>query len=236
MKRIASIVIASTYAIALCALIGCGQPATKPVDTAAAKPSVPAPAPAPEAPKGDTKPAEPAAGQPAAPAPAGKVTYTLSLDTSIIWAATVPIGTRTGGWSEFSGAIDVDGGNYETATVNAEVKMASVFSDAAEITQKMQGDEHFFQPGKFPVSTFKSTSIKKTATGFDVTGDLTIRDKTKSVVFPVTDFKVEGKTLTCTSKIVLNRHDFGIEYSSAVGDYVIKDECELTLDVVAEVK
>ena len=67
-------------------------------------------------------------------------------------------------------------------------------------------------------------------------GDLTVRDKTKSITLPVTDVKIEGKTLTCKATVKLNRHDFGIEYNSAIGDYAINDMCDLVLDVIAETK
>jgi polyisoprenoid-binding protein YceI len=45
----------------------------------------------------------------------------------------------------------------------------------------------FFDVAKFPAMSFKSTSWKKTGENtFDVTGDLTIKDVTKSVVLKTT--------------------------------------------------
>ena len=253
MKHKLFLTIASLFVVTAIAISGCQGPApVSPPAPDTAKPAAPAPAPpAAPAPANDMKPAAPAetapgatapapaapaATAPAAAAPAGKMTFEITPETTIVWAASVTgIGTRKGGWTDFTGKIEVDG-SYETAKVSAEVQMISAFSDAQEITTKMKGDEHFFQPGKFPTSKFVSTGIKKTDAGYDVTGDLTIRDKTKSVTFPITDFKVEGKKLTCKSKLTLKRSEFGIEYASAVGDYVIHDDCELQLDVVAEAK
>lgn len=183
---------------------------------------------------GSTTTEQAASSDSTAPAPAGRVTYKLTPETAVIWAATVPLGTRKGGWTDFTGTIDVENGDFSTAVVSVEVQMKSVFADAAEIKEKMLGDEHFFAPGKFPTSKFKSTSVKKTDTGYDVTAELTIRDKTKTVVFPVTNLKMDAKSLTCSSKVKLNRHDFDVEYNSAIGDYVIEDMCDLMLDVVAE--
>ncbi|NUM54638.1 MAG: YceI family protein [Candidatus Hydrogenedentes bacterium] len=235
--------LASIFLIGATLLAGCGEttppPAPAASDASSTEPAKPEPAPtADTTPAGETKPVEPAPSstEPAAPAAEGKVTYDLTLETAIVWAASVPIGTRKGGWADFTGTIEVENGNFETAKISVEVQMASVFSDAAEITEKMKGDEHFFAPGKYPTSTFKSTSVSKTDTGYDVTGDLTIRDKTKSVVLPVTDLKIDGKSLTCKSTTKLNRHDFGVEYNTTIGDYVIEDLCDLTLDVVAEAK
>lgn len=241
MKRYFSFALASTFILAG-VFAGCGKTETPPTPTAPAAPTAepaktePAPAATTE-PQGEMKPVEPAVASPTSTAPAaGKVVYELSPETAITWAATVPIGTRTGGWTDFKGTVEIENGNFETAKIAAEVQMKSVFADAAEIKEKMLGEEHFFNPIKWPLSSFKSTAIKKTDKGYDVTGDLTVRDKTKSVTLPVTDFKIEGKTLTCKSTVKLNRHDFDIEYNSTLGDYAINDMCDLVLDVIAETK
>ena len=242
MKHVISFALASTFILAGI-FAGCGKTETPPAPTApaapAAEPAITEPAPsATTEPKGEMKPVEPTATAPAGAAPAaGKVVYDLSPETAITWAATVSaLGTRTGGWTDFKGTIEVDGGNFETAKIAAEVQMKSVFADANEIKEKMLGKEHFFNPIDFPTSSFKSTAVKKTATGYDVTGDLTIRGKTKSVTLPVTDVKIEGKSLTCKSTLKMNRHDFDIEYNSTIGDYAIQDMCDLVLDVIAETK
>lgn len=238
MKRYLSFALASTLILAGL-LAGCGKTETPPAPAApAAEPAKSEPAPAATTePKGEMKAVEPASATPAGTAPAaGKVVYDLTPDTAITWAATVPIGTRTGGWTDFKGTVEIENGNFETAKIAAEVQMKSVFADAAEIKEKMLGKEHFFNPIDFPTSSFKSTAVKKTDTGYDVTGDLTVRDKTKSITIPVTDVKIEGKTLTCKSTVKLNRHDFGVEYNSTIGDYAINDMCDLVLDVVAETK
>lgn len=233
LRSTTTFVIAIVMLMAVGAVMGCSQPApSAPPESSAA----PAPAPAPELPKGELKPAGAAPAPSAVPVAAGPHTYELMPETKIVWSASVPIGTRIGGWAIFNGKIEVDGDNFETAKINVEVDMSSAWSDAAELTEKLKGEENFFNPVKFPKATFKSTSVKKTAEGYDVTGDLTIRDKTKSIVLPVRDLKMEGKKLTCKSKTVINRQDFGVTYQSAILDYTIKDTADLSLDVVAEAK
>ncbi|MCC6797547.1 MAG: YceI family protein [Candidatus Hydrogenedentes bacterium] len=243
MKRFTSFALASTLIFAGL-LAGCGKteaPAaptpTTPPPAPTVEPATTAPAAPATTPTGEMKTVEPAATAATGTAPAaGKAVYELSPDTTITWAATVPIGTRTGGWTDFKGTVEIENGTFETAKIAAEVQMKSVFADANEIKEKMLGKEHFFNPIDFPTSSFKSTGVKKTDKGYDVTGDLTVRDKTKSITLPVTDVKIEGKTLTCKATVKLNRHDFGIEYNSAIGDYAINDMCDLVLDVIAETK
>ncbi len=97
----------------------------------------------------------------------------------------------------------------------------------------------FLEVEKFPTLTFKSTRVIRTADGeFAVTGDLTIRGVTRSVVF-----NVEGPTppakdpwgntrlgLSATTKI--NRKDFGLTWNSALeaGGVLVGDEVAITVE------
>ena len=220
MKRRTVVCIACLVVFAATNLFGCSQPAQTPAPPAQTTANAAAP----------PAPVEPA------PAPTGPRTYALSPETTILWVASVPVGARQGGWTLFEGTIDVDGGDFETAKISVEIDMNSAFSDAAELTEKLKGEENFFNPVKFPKATFKSTSVKKTDSGYDVTGDLAIRDKTKSIVLPVTELAIDGKSLTCKSNVVINRQDFGVTYQSAILDYTIKDTADLSLEVIAEAK
>jgi polyisoprenoid-binding protein YceI len=126
----------------------------------------------------------------------------------------------------------------ETSSVEAEVAVASIS------TREEKRDEHlrsadFFDAANFPTITFKSTSVKKTADGVALTGDLTIRGTTKSVTF-----QVEGPTseqtdpwgnkrvgASATGKI--KRSDFGITWNAALeaGGVVVGDDIKIELDV-----
>jgi polyisoprenoid-binding protein YceI len=117
--------------------------------------------------------------------------------------------------------------------------------DAASVnTHEPQRDAHlksaeFFEVDKFPALSFKSTRVARTGDGeLDVTGDLTIRDVTRSVVF-----KVEGPSgptkdpwgntrlgVAATAKI--NRKDFGLAWNAALetGGFVVGDEVAISLE------
>jgi polyisoprenoid-binding protein YceI len=110
--------------------------------------------------------------------------------------------------------------------------MTSAYADDPAITSKLQGDEHFFKPGTYPTSTFKSKGVAKSADGYQVTGDFTIRGITKEFTFPAT-VTVEGDKLTAQAEVEIIRQDFEITYNSTLGDYVIQDTCKLILDIVA---
>jgi polyisoprenoid-binding protein YceI len=162
-----------------------------------------------------------------------QVTYAIDPDYSaVMWNATVPIGTREGGWTLFEGTVTMVEGYPETMTIDVTVDMNSAYADDPAITSKLQGDEHFFKPATYPKSTFKSKGAKKTADGYQVTGDFTIRGITKEFTFPAT-VTVEGDKLTAQAEVEMDRQDFEITYNSTIGDYAIKDMCKLILDITA---
>ncbi len=223
MERVTQFVLTLCILMAFLAATGCSKPAdtSKPGSSETSKTAEPAESTeAPEATPNAT--------------PSGEVvTYTIDPDySSIMWNATVPIGTREGGWTMFDGTITMEEGKPETMKIDVTVDMTSAFSDAPELTEKLQGDENFFKPGTYPTSTFKSKSVKKTAEGYEVTGDFTIRGVTKEVTFPAT-VTIEGDKLTAQATLSMNRQDFGITYHSTIGDYVIQDMCKLILDIIA---
>lgn len=135
-------------------------------------------------------------------------------------------------------------------TINAfDAKISAAnedFSDAvvdftAQIgtidTKNNMRDKHlreadFFDAEKYPLVTFKSKSFIKTGTNnYIVTGDLTIKGITKSVVLSAVvgsaadqtkrSFAVSGK---------LNRSDFGVGTSMAAG--MISEEVTITANIV----
>ena len=103
----------------------------------------------------------------------------------------------------------------------------------------------FFDAEQFPVITFQSTSIIKADEGFDVTGNLTIKDVTKEVTFETT-FNGTGKNpwgqavYGFEAETKINREDFGLTWNAALetgGVLVGKDveiKVELELNPAAE--
>lgn len=119
--------------------------------------------------------------------------------------------------------------------------------DATSIdTRDEKRDEHlrsadFFEVEKFPKLTFKSTDVKKTGDGtYDVTGDLTIRDKTVSVTLK-TEFLGKATDPWGNEKIgfrastAVNRKDFGLTWNAPLeaGGVLVGDEVKITLEIQA---
>ncbi len=124
-----------------------------------------------------------------------------------------------------------------SATLTADVNSISTDN---EMRDKHLKSDDFFNAEKFPNITFTSTKVKSLGGNkYILTGDLTIRDVTKSVSLPLVyngsvkdpwgnlkaGFKATGK---------INRKDFNLKYNNAAstGEAVVSDEVQFTADIV----
>lgn len=146
------------------------------------------------------------------------------------------ISTVQGNFGEFSGNIDVDKKGKLTS-LSGDVGIASVDTNDAKRDAHLQQDD-FFAAASFPKMTFTSTKIKGSHDkGYTVTGDLTIRDITKSVTLDLTPFKGPitdgwGNTRVATvATTEINRQEFGVTWSSSLdsGGLVVSDEVAIEI-------
>ena len=145
-----------------------------------------------------------------------------------------------GRFTDFEGAIEYHDASPEQSSVHFTINATSI--DTAEPTRDnhlRSGD--FFDVEKFPQITFRSKAItKRGAEGYDVTGDLTIRDVTKEVVLPVTHL---GKAkdpwgndrLGFETEVSINRKDYGLNWNAALetGGFLVGDEVKISIQIQA---
>ena len=145
-----------------------------------------------------------------------------------------------GSFSKFSGTIVVDQANPAVNTVDATIQIGSVNTASEKRDGHLQSPD-FFDAAKFPAITFKSKSWAKTGSDtYDVTGDLTIKGVTKSVVLKVKSLgfgpgmmgtPVSGWEATAT----INRRDFGVNGPAMLGR-AVGDEVAISINVEAGLK
>lgn len=90
----------------------------------------------------------------------------------------------------------------------------------------------FFATDSFPSITFASTSVNKTAENrMIVSGDLTIRGRTKRVAIPVrlNFFDAERNVGRVTGQFVVDRNEYGVSFNSTVNP--IESEVAVQFDV-----
>ena len=145
-----------------------------------------------------------------------------------------------GQFNEFEGSAVVDGTDLTRSTVQLTIQAASID------TRNEQRDGHlrsndFLAMEEYPQITFVSTAVEQTGpTGFDVTGDLTIKGVTNSVTIP---FEFEGaatdpfgnQRVGFEGSVVINRKDYGVTWNAALetGGVLVSEKITLEFEVSA---
>ena len=172
-------------------------------------------------------------------------TYTVEPSSVVEWVGKKPTGQHTGTIGLQSGSLTIDNGKV---TGDFTIDMNSItVTDITEAdgkldleahlkgTGKEDGADHFFNVKTYPTGTFKLTSFD----GANVTGDLTLKGKTKTISVPAT-LTITDNEVTLESKpFEINRVDFGVNYASKsvfgdLKDKFINDEIELVVKVKAK--
>jgi polyisoprenoid-binding protein YceI len=121
-----------------------------------------------------------------------------------------------GRFSEFSGMFRYDDNDLMNTSVSLIIKTESIDSDL-EFRDNDLKSENWFDAKKFPTITFKSKSIAKRNDGFDVVGDLTIKEVTKELKLRLDPPSGVLKDVRGDAQVIftgitsLNRNDFGVE-------------------------
>jgi polyisoprenoid-binding protein YceI len=130
-------------------------------------------------------------------------------------------------------------GDLTKSQVAVEINAASIDTGDQKRDDHLKSPD-FFDVKKFPKLTFKSTKIAKAGAGYELTGDLTIRDVTKSVTLdatlsaPVkTPWGNQARAAKVTGKI--KRTDFGLKWNKGLETGGVLVGEEVTLNVSAEV-
>lgn len=146
------------------------------------------------------------------------------------------ISTVTGKFTSFNATANASD-DFSTADVTFTADVNSITTGNEQRDGHLKSDD-FFNAEQFPALTFKSTGISKDGSSIKLTGDLTIRDITKSITLDVvyngtmTDFYGNVKAgFEVTG--VINRKDFNLKWSATTeaGGIVVSDEVKLICNV-----
>ena len=140
----------------------------------------------------------------------------------------------TGQFKTFSGNITTSNPDFTDAVIDFQIDVASINTDNQMRDDHLKGDD-FFNAGKYPKMVFKGKELKKVSGNkYKLTGDLTIRDVTKTVTLDVTysgtvkdpwgntkaGFKIKGS---------VNRFDYNLKWNTITeaGGAVVGPEVEI---------
>lgn len=144
----------------------------------------------------------------------------------------------SGNFSKFDATLTADKEDFTDAKITFEADIDSISTNSEQRDGHLKSDD-FFSAEKFPKLTFESTSfIKKNDEDYALTGNLTIRDVTKTVTLDVeyggtvvdpwgqtkAGFEVNGK---------INRKDFGLSWGAVTetGGVLLADEVKLHMQI-----
>lgn len=143
-----------------------------------------------------------------------------------------------GTFGSLEGTIEFDADNPGDASVEATIDAASISTGAEDRDNHLRSGD-FFEVEKYPNITFKSTDVNVTGDNTaEVTGDLTIRDVTKSITLDVTLVGVmENSPFGDTragfeATTTINREDFGLTWNQALesGGVLVSKEVKISLE------
>jgi polyisoprenoid-binding protein YceI len=148
------------------------------------------------------------------------------------------ISTVKGIFKEFTGSVEVDGEDFSTADFHFEANVDSIFTNQTDRDNHLKSAD-FFDVANFPKISFKSTAVaKKSEDTYAITGDLTVRDVTKSIQLAAefggvaTDpygnvkagFEITG---------AINRKEFGLTFHAITeaGNIVLGEDIKLNINL-----
>ena len=148
--------------------------------------------------------------------------------------------TVRGLFGEFAGTAQIDASTPSQSSVSLSIQVASVDTGVADRDGHLRSPD-FFDAETFPTMTFTSTSVERDDEGvWQITGDLTIKDVTKSVRIP---FEESGSARDPFGNVrvgfegatTISRKDWGLTWNAALetGGVLVSDKVKLDFDISA---
>ena len=169
-------------------------------------------------------------------------TYTLDpAHTRIGFVARHAMVTKVrGSLDVFAGTAVLNGADPAASTATVTIKAAGINTRNAQRDEHLRSND-FLAMEDYPQITFVSTAVETTGpTGFEVTGDLTIKGVTNSVAIP---FEFEGaatdpfgnQRVGFEGSVVINRKDYGVTWNAALetGGVLVSDKITLEFEISA---
>lgn len=175
-------------------------------------------------------------------APAQSATYEVDMAHSTVGFSVPILGGLSqviGKFTDFAVTIDYDEANITKSSVNATIKTASIDTGIAPRDKHLRTAD-FFDAEKYPEITFKSSRVEKKGKQLIAYGTLTMHGVSKEIALP---FTIAGKFTNpetkqtvygFSSRLKLNRQDYGIAYRRKDNPTFLGDEIEIELNLITK--
>ncbi|MEM9676255.1 MAG: YceI family protein [Bacteroidota bacterium] len=171
------------------------------------------------------------------------VSYDVDVQQSeITWKGEKIAGAHEGTIQLRDGSLLLEDGKLVGGNFTIDMSTISNSDLEGEYKGKLEGhlkSDDFFGVEKYPTATLSITNVEpKAGNTYQITGDLTIKDKTNQIQFPAT-VATQGNRVTAEASITVDRSEYDVRYGSDsffdnLGDKVIYDDFDLQISLVAE--
>ena len=143
----------------------------------------------------------------------------------------------SGTFAAYDATITTEEDNFENANFEFSANIDSISTNNLDRDNHLKSGD-FFDADNFPKLTFKASSFTKDGDDYEITGDLSIKEVTKPVKFPV-EFSGLMKDPWGNTKAGLNiygkinRKDWGLNWNSALetGGVLVGEEVKLNIEL-----
>ncbi len=190
------------------------------------------------------KEAETTKAEEAAIAEVTSIAYKTNTDKSMIeWTGFKPTGSHNGTIAIKSGKININDGVIESGRfvidMNSIVNTDMPAEDEGNgklVGHLKSGD--FFDVETYPVAQFEVTGTETADGKTMLSGNLTLKDATNNISFPVTTETKDGIVTLTSETFTIDRSKWNVKYGSKsffdnLGDKFINDDMELKITLVA---
>ena len=199
--------------------------------------------------KNNNNETEVAEAKEAATAQAEAVEFSVDTTQSVIeWTGEKPTGAHTGTIKVANGSFKANDSIIESGTFVIDMQSIAVTDlegeEKANLEAHLKGtvegkEGDFFNVNEFPKATFEVTGITEEEGQPMLQGNLTIKEETKNISFPVS-ISQDGESIQITSEeFTIDRTKWNVNYGSksvfdGLGDKFINDDVKLKLNLKAK--
>ncbi|MBZ9628097.1 YceI family protein [Psychroflexus sp. CAK57W] len=177
-------------------------------------------------------------------------TYKVDVDQSKIkWIGSKPAGEHNGTVSLSEGTLTANGDELVGGTIVIDMTSVDVLDlegqDKKDLENHLMGysngkEDHFFNATKYPEANFEITGVNTVENQTMLSGNLTLKDTTKNITFPVqvSMNEADDSLVLLSDDIILDRTEWGIKFMSKsfienLGDNFVSDEMKIAFDLTA---
>ncbi len=139
-----------------------------------------------------------------------------------------------GEFQRFQPSIAFDADDLASASFDVEIDLTSAKTGIDDYDSTMQ-EADFFNTRSFPRAHFRTSGFRASGDGFEADTSLTIRDKTRTLVFPFR-FQRNGDSARLTATVTLNRLDYDVGIGDWTDTALLANPVEVTVDLPLTVR